>query len=188
MKFRFLLFRLPCLSIKDRSNRAIPGCHIDQFERNLWHPLERSLAMNTKSVAWLLWMCIFAPQPILAQGMGEYGRLLGGVGPKTGGTVPKVSVPKAESNRGGNFQSPKGNNQESDPLPSGLVVESDTTALYARSEEWSDKVMQLSRGDKLIPMMKTAGGQMLWYMVKTETGQSGWVKAPDVSSNSTQKK
>ena len=138
--------------------------------------------MNRTSMAWLLLVMLFVPDPILAQGMGEYGRLLGGTKPKTGGTVPKLNAPKTESNRDGKGRTLKDGIPENDPLPAGLVVDSDTTELYARSEEWSDKLMQLRRGEKLMPMMKTAGGQFLWYMVKTEKGQSGWVKASDVST------
>ena len=69
-------------------------------------------------------------------------------------------------------------------VPAALTVELTEAALYARSEEWADKLTQLSRGEKLVPMVQATSANALWYMVKTETGVVGWIKASDVAADS----
>ena len=140
--------------------------------------------MNKKSVSSLGLVFLFLSQAVFAQGIGEYGRLLGGVGQKNSTVVPKGGAPGREAGASPKSQTPRVGDVGGNSMPSVLTVESEEAVLYARSEEWADKVMELSRGEKLIPMVHTAGANTLWYMVKTQTGAIGWVKASDVNPDS----
>lgn len=138
--------------------------------------------MEKKSGMIFVFLFLLFPQVVFPQGLGEYGRLLGGLGQKNASGVSKGVTPGTEI--GGNMKqrSPDSGGADRNPLPPVLVVESNEAVLYARSEEWADKMMQLSRGDKLTPMVQATGANALWYMVKTQTGSIGWVKSTDVSS------
>ncbi|HET8563009.1 MAG TPA: SH3 domain-containing protein, partial [Candidatus Binatia bacterium] len=73
-------------------------------------------------------------------------------------------------------------------LPAALTVISKEAPLYARHDEFANKIAQLSQGERLVPVLQTDSGKTLWYMVKTETGTTGWVKASDVGQETVQKK
>jgi len=130
---------------------------------------------------------VFFSQVVFAQGIGEYGRLLGGVGQKNSIVVPRGGAPVKEAGTSPKSRPSGVGNSGSNSIPPALTVEANEAVLYARSEEWADVMMQLSRGEKLIPMAQTVGGNTVWYMVKTQTGAIGWIKASDVSLNSIQR-
>src|SRR5215471_14206477 len=136
----------------------------------------RSVAMKKKNVPAFVVLFLLFSQIVAAQGFGEYGRLLGGMGQKGGSSVPKGATSGTEVRGSSSDSGVPGKN----PMPSAFVVESNEAALYARSEEWADKITQLSRGEKLVPMVQATGAKALWYMVKTQTGAIGWVKSSDV--------
>lgn len=116
------------------------------------------------------------------QGMGEYGRTLGGVGSRAGTPVspaPTLGGKTIKSSRG----MVEGKVLR---LPSQLAVSSNEATLYSRSEDWSDKVAQLSQGQKLSPIAQTSSAGVTWFMVKAEGGIIGWIKSSDVSRASNQ--
>lgn len=137
--------------------------------------------MGKKSVPAFVVLFLLFSQVAAAQGFGEYGKLLGGLGQKSGSSVPKSASPGAEVRGTVKQRSLDSGVAERNPMPPAFVVESNETALYARSEEWADKITQLSRGEKLVPMVQATGATALWYMVKTQTGVIGWVKSSDVA-------
>jgi len=65
------------------------------------------------------------------------------------------------------------------PVASQLVVAAKEADLYPRQDDESEKIDRLSRGDILIPVLQSNGGNE-WFMVKTSSGKVGWVKAADV--------
>jgi hypothetical protein len=138
--------------------------------------------MKKKSGAVFVFLFLLLPQVGFGQGFGEYGKLLGGLGQKNGGGVPKGVTPGTEVRGSAKHRSPDAGELRRNLMPPALIVESNEAVLYTRSEEWADKVTQLSRGEKLIPMVQAAGASAVWYMVKTETGAIGWVKSSEVSS------
>jgi hypothetical protein len=140
----------------------------------------RSVAMKKKNVPAFVVLFLLFSQIVAAQGFGEYGRLLGGMGQKGGSSVPKGATSGTEVRGSVKQRSSDSGVPEKNPMPSAFVVESNEAALYARSEEWADKITQLSRGEKLVPMVQATGAKALWYMVKTQTGAIGWVKSSDV--------
>jgi hypothetical protein len=117
--------------------------------------------------------------------MGEYGRLLDGARQKNSSVVPKGDAPKIVGKTKPRESTP--GPIAGDPLPAVLTVESKDAVLYARSEDWSEKVTQLSAGEKLQPIIRATGTQGLWYMVKTQAGSTGWVKGLDVSGSANPK-
>jgi hypothetical protein len=100
--------------------------------------------MKKNNVPGLVVFFLLVSQAVWAQGFGEYGRLLGGLGQKNGG-VPKGVTPGPED-RGSVKQRSFDSNGVSGIMPAALSVESDEAVLYARSEDWADKMMQLPRG------------------------------------------
>ncbi len=135
--------------------------------------------MKKNNVPGLVVSFLLVSQAVWAQGFGEYGRLLGGLGQKNSG-APKGVTPGPED-RGSVKQRSFDSSGVSSTMPAALSVESDEAVLYARSEDWADKMMQLPRGEKLVPMVQATAATALWYMVKTQTGAIGWVKSSDVA-------
>jgi len=115
-----------------------------------------------------------------AQGIGEYGRLMGGVKEKSSGAAPQGGTRSIQPNTTVKSRVPVVNDRGGEALPKELTVEVKESALFSRSEDWADKIGQVSQGEKLIPMLRATGAQVLWYLVKTEAGTVGWVKASDV--------
>ena len=116
---------------------------------------------------------------VYAQGMGEYGRTLGGVAQRQRSASP--DVPRGQA-------APKGKGKGSvqgigdvggRTIPSGLIVAAQQTGLYPRQDDEAEKIEQLSQGDTLTPIVQSNGGNE-WYMVKTQKGLIGWVKSSDV--------
>jgi hypothetical protein len=140
--------------------------------------------MKIGSVPGFSLIFILLSQVVFAQGLGEYGKLLGGVGQKNSSVAPRGGTPKTEAGGKAKLRAPDGGDVGVSAMPAALTVGSTQAALYARSEEWADKLTQLSRGDKLVPMVQATSANALWYMVKTETGVVGWIKASDVAADS----
>jgi hypothetical protein len=114
-----------------------------------------------------------------AQGMSEYGKVLGNAGQRQGRMNPTASGrSKPQGNDKGVAQGLAG--VATLPLPAVLTVESREAALHHRHDEWSDKLVHLAYGETLIPIAETTAGSALWYMVKTQAGLIGWVKSTDV--------
>jgi hypothetical protein len=122
------------------------------------------------------------PNIAFAQAFGEYGRAVG-------------SIPHGQGVTG--FRTPGGNTQggvtdsgvgsvAGRALPTRLVVASKSAGLYPRQDEETEKIVQLSEGETLVPMVQAAGGSD-WYMVKTSKGVVGWVKGSDVREEKVKK-
>ena len=115
-----------------------------------------------------------------AQAMGEYGRLLGDSG-VIGKSIEKgpsgKSLPESSRPKGSNPPPRAGNT-----LPPFLTVSVNNAVIYARSEDWSDKVGEVPLGEKVKPLLQSNGPNAVWYMVKTESGTTGWINAADVTS------
>ena len=135
--------------------------------------------MQKNNVPGILISILLVAQAVGAQGFGEYGRLLGGLGQKNS-NVPRGVAPAPENSGSLDRSARDSNTVKNNSLPAALIVESKEASLYARSEDWSDKMMQLPRGTKLIPMVQATAANALWYMVKTQSGDVGWVKSSDV--------
>ena len=60
-----------------------------------------------------------------------------------------------------------------------LVVAADEAGLYPRQDDESEKIGALSRGELLVPILQSKGGNE-WFMVKAPSGKVGWIKAADV--------
>lgn len=127
-------------------------------------------------------MFVFSSQIAFAQGFGEYGGLLGGVGPKSTG-VPKGAAPGKKSPLPPKPDKGKAGELHTNERLYVLIVQANEAGLYSRGEEWAEKVGQVARGEKLTPMLESSGSSSVWYLVKTESGATGWVKAADVSSS-----
>ena len=121
------------------------------------------------------------PQVVFAQGIGEYGRTVGGVGQRQGSVSHKASRAPSQNSKGNAVIESIGESGGR-PVPSTLFVASRQAALYPRQDDESEKVAELSPGETLIPMGQSNGGSE-WYMVKTQTGLVGWIKSADVRTN-----
>lgn len=126
-----------------------------------------------------LLMVLVAPIGLLAQAIGEYGRIVGGIGQKQGTVNHEASRPWSQNSKGKGLVEGVGDVVER-PVPSALVVTSRQAALYPRQDDESEKVAELSQGDTLVSM----GQSDDWYMVKTQKGLVGWIKSADVRTES----
>jgi hypothetical protein len=137
---------------------------------------------TSKVVALGLGLLFLAPQIVLAQAFGEYGRTVGGVTQRQGSGGPKAPGGRAQTGKGkGVFQGV--GDVGGRPVPSQLVVTSKEAALYPRQDDESEKLDRLAQGETLVPMVQSNGGNG-WYMVKTQRGLVGWVKSADVREES----
>jgi hypothetical protein len=140
----------------------------------------------TKPLRVGLFLGVLTPQVVMAQAFGEYGRALGGATQRQGNAAPN---PFGGAQQNG--QAKDGSSGIGDlggrSLPFRLVVASKEAALYPRQDDESEKIDQLSQGEALIPMVKSAGGNE-WYMVKTQKGLIGWVKSSDVRPDANKKR
>jgi hypothetical protein len=118
-------------------------------------------------------------QVVYAQGMSEYGRVVGDAGQRQGRMDPKASgKSKPQGKDNGIAQGMAG--VATIALPTALTVESREAALHHRHDEWSEKLVHLAYGETLTPIAETAAGNAHWYMVKTQSGTIGWIKSTDV--------
>lgn len=117
--------------------------------------------------------------PLFAQAAGEYGRIVGGVGPQGSG-IGKTITPGRTLRDTSKLKSVKIPESEARKLPAALTVSASSTAIYSRSEDWADKIAEVSLGEKLVPLLHSTGATAAWYMVKNSAGVMGWIKATDV--------
>lgn len=138
---------------------------------------------NKIAIVFLLAVCLFCVPGIFAQGMGEYGRTLGGVGNRAG--TPGSPAPFGGHGSAGQSNGPviEGRGVR---LPSQLAVSSNEATLYSRSEDWADKITSLTEGQRLRPLGQTFSAGTTWFMVRAEDGIVGWVKSSDVRDGSKQ--
>jgi hypothetical protein len=120
---------------------------------------------------------------IFAQAIGEYGRVVGGLRPQQDSATPKAHNGETLKPNG------KGSNAGVGDLgvPSikgQLFVASNKALLYARQDDETERLAQLSLGDPLTAVMRATGGNLDWYMVRTATGIVGWIKSTDVRESS----
>lgn len=121
---------------------------------------------------------------VIAQGIGEYGRVLGGATQGSRGVSPKTS--------GIGVQKGKGvfhgvGDVGGRALTTRLVVAAKVAPLYPRQDDETDQIENLSQGDLLSPVMQSTVGGTEWYMVKTQKGIVGWVKSTDVKEQEAKK-
>jgi hypothetical protein len=64
-------------------------------------------------------------------------------------------------------------------LPARLVVAAKDAGLFPRQDEESERIVGLSEGESLVPLVQSEGGSQ-WFMVKTQKGLVGWIKSADV--------
>ena len=119
--------------------------------------------------------------PSFAQGIGEYGRVLGGIGTKAGGPGKSMGSERIRPESG----KPESRVGEvpAGKLPSVLIVAVSNAWIYSRSEDWSDKISDIAMGERVVPMLESGGSNPIWYMIKTQSGVMGWMKASDVTPN-----
>jgi hypothetical protein len=126
-----------------------------------------------------------SPQMLFAQAIGEYGRIVGGVGQRQGNVNQKASGASSQNNKGKGVVEGIGD-VGGRPVPPALVVASRQAALYPRQDDEAEKIAELSQGDTLVPMGQSNGGNE-WYMVKTQKGLVGWIKSTDVRTETAKK-
>lgn len=121
---------------------------------------------------------------VMAQGIGEYGRVLGGVPRGSGGVSRHTPGLGIKQGKGG---VPGVGDVRGQPLPGRLVVAVKVASLYSRQDDETNEVGKLSRGAVLIPMIQSTGNGSEWYLVKTQKGIVGWIKSADVKEQKTTK-
>ena len=125
---------------------------------------------------------LLIPELSLAQAFGEYGRAVGNV-PRAPNLAPGgVGSSGSSGIDTGGFGYP-----QSGVVPSRLVVTSKWADVFPRQDDELEKIAQLSKGEKLVPLLQSEGG-INWYMVRTEKGIIGWVKSSDVRTDELKKK
>jgi len=130
-------------------------------------------------------LIFFTSEITMGQGIGEYGRVLGGATQGSRGVSPKTSgigVPKSK----GIVQGVGGLDHGS-PLPTQLVVSAKVASLYPRQDDETDQIQSLPHGERLVPMMQSTGAGAGWYLVKTKKGNIGWIKSTDVKGHEAKK-
>jgi hypothetical protein len=145
--------------------------YLPKHYRRKAHSMKKVAAMYLISLTMLL-----ASRDASAQAFGEYGRAVG--------SIPRGSV------GGGGLKAPGGGTQGSSGnagmgdvggrgLPARLVVAAKDAGLFPRQDEESERIVQLTEGESLVPLVQSEGGRQ-WFMVKTQKGLVGWVKSADV--------
>jgi len=125
---------------------------------------------------------LLAPHWVMAQAMGEYGRSVQGATERQKGARPQGTVSGLRNSKGKN-DVPGVGDLGGKPVASRLVVAVDEAGLYPRQDDESEKISRLARGEPLIPVLQSKGGNE-WFMVKAPGGKVGWVKAADVREES----
>ena len=121
---------------------------------------------------------LLAPHWVMAQAMGEYGRSVQGATERQKGARPQTTASGSRNKKGKN-DVPGVGDLGGKPVASKLVVAADEAGLYPRQDDESEKISRLSRGEVLIPVLQSNGGNE-WFMVKAPSGKVGWVKAAEV--------
>jgi len=121
-----------------------------------------------------------------AQGIGEYGRVMGGVTQGSRGVGPRTSGVGVQKGKG--VVQGVGGVESGSALPGHLVVAAKTAPLYPRQDDEMDEIDKLSQGELLVPMMHSTGAATDWYLVKTQKGIVGWIKSADVQKPEAKKR
>ena len=133
---------------------------------------------KTPTLVCALLVGLLAPQWVMAQGMGEYGRNVQGATERHKATRSQGTASPSKNSKGKN-DVPGVGDVGGKPLATKLVVAADEAGLYPRQDDESEKISVLSRGQLLVPVLQSNGGNE-WFMVKAPSGKVGWVKAADV--------
>lgn len=111
-----------------------------------------------------------------AQGLVEYGKLLGGLKkPKMSRSGTKYLGSGTGSQGSGQLPIP--------PLPNVLSVEGKEVYLYTRQDKHSETITKLEHGEELTPLGEALGSGEAWYMVKTQKGAVGWIQSSRVKGH-----
>jgi len=121
---------------------------------------------------------LLTPHWVMAQAMGEYGRSVQGATERQKGARPQGTASGSRNAKGKN-DVPGVGDLGGKPVASRLVVAVDEAGLYPRQDDESEKISRLSRGEPLVPLLQSNGGNE-WFMVKAPSGKVGWVKAVEV--------
>jgi hypothetical protein len=152
--------------------------HLSNNKRRKAYSMKKVATMYLISLTMLM-----ASRDAFAQAFGEYGRAVGSV--PRGGSVG--AGPRAP---GGGTQGRIGSGGVGDVggrgLPTRLVVAAKDAGLFPRQDEESERIVGLSEGESLVPMVQSEGGSQ-WFMVKTQKGLVGWVKSADVKQEAQKK-
>jgi len=125
---------------------------------------------------------LLIPAASFAQAFGEYGRTLGGIPHGQGITHSRTPAGVTQGSTGSGGVGEVGGRM----LASRLIVHTKDAGLYTRQDEESEKLLHLSQGETLVPMVQSVGGSE-WYMVRTQKGLIGWIKSTDVREAKTKK-
>ena len=125
---------------------------------------------------------LLASRDAFAQAFGEYGRGVGSVPRGSVGAGPRA--PGAGTH--GRIASGSVGDVGGRGLPARLVVAAKDAGLFPRQDEESEKIVGLSEGESLVPLVQSEGGSQ-WFMVKTQKGIVGWVKSADVKQEAQKK-
>ena len=131
-------------------------------------------------------LILLASDVSFAQGIGEYGRVVGGVSQGSRGVGPRTSGVGVQKGKG--VVQGVGGVENGIALPGHLVVSAKAAPLYPRQDEETDQIDKLSHGELLVPMMHSTGAVTDWYLVKTQKGIVGWIKSTDVQKPEAKKR
>ena len=126
---------------------------------------------------------VLSAASVFPQAFGDYGRAVGSIPHGKGITGSQGPHRVTQGNVGSGDRGGKGGRR----LPARLVVTGKSAALFPRQDEESEKIVHLTEGVSLVPMIQSEGGRG-WYMVKTPTGLVGWVRSADVRSEKVKSK
>ena len=121
---------------------------------------------------------LLTPHWVMAQAMGEYGRSVQGATERNKGARSQGTESPSKNSKGKN-DGPGVGDLGGKPVAAKLVVAADEAGLYPRQDDESEKISVLSRGQLLVPVLQSNGGNE-WFMVKAPSGKVGWIKAADV--------
>lgn len=127
---------------------------------------------------------LFYSPLVMAQGIGEYGRVLGGVPRGSGGVGHNLPGTGIQQGRGVVHGI---GDTEGQRLPARLVVAVKAAPLYSRQDDETNEIETLSQGEHLVPMIQSTGNGSEWYLVRTEKGVVGWIKSREVKEQRAKK-
>ena len=136
------------------------------------------------AIAFGLLLVFLAPGELVAQAIGEYGRIIGNAPQRQGSA--RSGAARASQNAKGKAVVQGVGDTAGRPIPPALIVVSRQIGLYPRQDDTAEKITELAEGDVLIPLVQSTGGND-WYMVKTQLGLIGWVKAVEVREDTGKK-
>lgn len=131
--------------------------------------------MKKTAAIYVIGLVALVPHAVFAQAFGEYGRAVGSIPHGQGITGSRAPGGVTQGNVNGGVVGDLGGRA----MPVRLIVAAKTAGLFPRQDDETEKIAQLSEGEKLVPMVQSEGNNQ-WYMVKTQKGLVGWVKSADV--------